>query len=206
MKRYTLLLIAACLCLANCNNKKKENEKQKSELIYNYAFINFIGEDKWGSPEKYYKFVSNKENNEQLKKKLEIQGYDIKSYVELDNALFYYELESKEPYLHYNKSENDVSLLEYNLLYYNDFLALIFVKLKYSNSYEGTYKEFKESLLEKDGFVECFDICCELGIVDSWQEFISNMLEPDCDWCIEYLKENCECEDYIEELKSDYSY
>ncbi len=197
MKKHTIFaIVMISLCLVACNSKKDNNKDYNDSILKKeahdrevkrhqeeYNVLSQIGLDRWGSFEKYYDFIEVDPNERRLDKELEQEG------------LYLYELGWI-----YNSQFGELSInTQVNVLY----IKWLYLHFRAAGVVEESFNEFMNRLWDEKDFLFFYKTSCDLGLVDSWSEFIALMFESDCDYCKE---ENWDewLDEMKEELNSEY--
>lgn len=144
--------------------------KEKLECKNEYIALCLLEYDRWGSFEKYYDYVKDKDNRKELNHELIAKGY------ELDNLRkLIWQLDNE-----YKFGENDI-----NIMPNESFRLFVFAHLRLLNEYVYTFDKFDQSLSEQEGFLWCYQKCREHNLIDNWQNYIMLMFESDWEYCKE---------------------
>lgn len=189
--KNTIYILGALflLCLIGCNNgsknkdecenkdKELEIKRQQREVEWHqleYDALCFVGKKRWENVEAYMFYISNEENKKDLNEELEQDGW-----LGVQGLSFAYERINDSLYVRlYEKSLNTPQVLwdDINLEY-------LYMKLRVSNVYVGTLKDFKQELKSENGFVKYYKKALKLGLFGNWEQFVMFMFEPNCDYC-----------------------
>ena len=175
-----------------CVREKDRWELLKTiHLARNYSALRMINEDRWGSFEQYYRFIQVEENYKQLNSELRKKGYTL-------NDLSLIDVDQKD--IFNNQTEFDDNK------YDDTYQKWLYLQLRKANIPVGTFFEFRDNLLTRDGFINCYDKCSELHLVDNFTDFIASIFEPNCEYCKEMYWDEWREEvlEEIEEYKYDY--
>ena len=148
------------------------DQDQEKEFKYEYQILSFIGEDRWGSFQKYYDFAKNKENHNQLFIELEHKGYDKLTLMEIFSGLLLADSRPDTISLVHSNGLSGISLSSY-------FMGWLYVKMREADVNTGTYKDYKKDLENADGFMWYYNKSLELGLVRNWFQFLSMMFIPE---------------------------
>jgi len=168
--------------------KEKEFEIERSKNKYN--FLCFIGEDRWGSYVGFADFFAYEYNQNLLNNELDRKGYDVDTEWDIRMAM-----ESNDVVENLSVYSPDSIMSE--KLYPNT--MWLYINMRKAKINTGTYLDFKRSLSSEEGFVWYFNKSIEMGLVDSWYQFVMLMFEPDEDICKELWMDKWkedESEDY----------
>ena len=179
---YTILATDYLPFYANDTNasikicQKCVREKDRRELLKTiwlarkYSALQMINEDWWGSFEQYYRFIQVEENYKQLNAELRRNGYTL-------NDLFLVNVNR-------NFFSNNQTDIDYNK-YDDTYQKWLYFQLRKAFIPMESFLEFREKLFTRDGFIYYYDRCVEQNLVDNWSDFMTNLFEPNCEYCKE---------------------
>lgn len=179
MKKITIILILiplAAIVQSCVEQDKKEykprppKEKSYEEILADcrkdYAFYCYIGEDLWGSFERYLDFISVERNRRNFNYYLKERGYEEWDSLciewTLEGGIFCYD---------------SIWYCPDNFDYDNSYIAWLYVKLREKGIDSLSYLNFKNKICTDDGFIWCYEVSKDYDLVDTWTRYLNNMLE-----------------------------
>ena len=151
-------------------------ESIREERLNEYNALCLIGKCRWYSLDDYFWYVYDDDNKRLLNKELMDDGW--RGLHSLSRA-----------YKHINIHDRVKRTKQRLFLWSESFINYIYLNFNREDIIVGSLNDFKEELKSKDGFVWCYEMSLSMGLVDDWEMFIKNILEPDYDYCKEFFGE-----------------